>query len=94
MATRRPPSVHRILISLEAAAALVDGSRSEVRAVLEAAGIVRVTPWGPRVLVSDIEAWAANLPTTVTAAIPADVRQQPRRAAGLVLKAGGTLDAR
>lgn len=89
-----PPPHQRILVTIEQAAAMVSARRADVRAELVRLGLVRITPWGERVPVDALRAWALGLPATNEAPV---VVEQPAatpaaRPSPIRLLSGGTLD--
>ena len=84
-----PPPVQRILVTVEQAAAMVSARRESVRAELERLGLIRRTPWGDRVPVDALRAWALGLPPTNE---PPPEPPPPVKPSPVRLLAGGTLD--
>lgn len=90
-----PPPHQRILVTIEQAAAMVSARRADVRAELVRLGLVRMTPWGERVPVDALRAWALGLPATnePPAAVAAEPVATPAvRPSPIRLLSGGTLD--
>lgn len=70
---------------------MVSARRADVRDELARLGLIRLTPWGERVPVDALRAWAMGLPATNEA--PAAEPAQPAvRPSPIRLLAGGTLD--
>ena len=87
------PSIQRVLITVDAAASLLSARREVARAVLEAQGLVKDTPFGPRVPVQALIAWANEQPPANQIRPTPAPTPAPRAPAAprVKLRAGGAL---